>query len=647
MISFFQQLFDTAGFPPRWTCGDWTEAHGWLHILSDLAITGAYFAIPLTLVYFVRRRTDLPFVPIFWLFAAFIVSCGTTHLVEASIFWHPWYRFSGLMKMITAVVSWMTVIALIMIIPNALALPGVAKLNLQLTDEIAERKQVEEALRASEARMRLATEATEVGIWEWNILTGVVHWDDQMFRLYGIEPTADGHVTYDTWSRAVLPEDLPEQEDILKNAVLRLEKSTLEFRIVRADNMECRWIHAVQIVRKNDNGAAEWLIGTNLDVTAQKSAERTIREEAQRKDEFLAMLGHELRNPLNAIRSAVQLSHAAPDDQGISQWASQVIDRQSQQLSRMVDDLLDVARINRGRIELRTQALDLGPVLEQAISVVQPHLAQRRQTFTSDIGTQMRVTGDAPRLQQVFVNLLTNAVKYTPEDGRISLRTRIEDGQVVVAISDNGVGISPELLPHVFDLFRQAESTLDRSLGGLGIGLSVVKSLVERHNGSVIIESPGKNAGTTVTVRLPLLIGQPAAQPPAEEHAPEPARSEPLRVLIVDDHKDAAETLQLLLNLHGFETRCAHSGPAGVEAARQFRPQVLLLDIGLPGFDGFEVVRILRAEAAFTHAIFVAISGYAQEEDRRRCLASGFDHQISKPFDLSELIETIRSGKSA
>ena len=509
--------------------------------------------------------------------------------------------------------------------------------------DVTWRRQAEMLLRSNEERMRLATEATEVGIWEWNVHTGVIRWDAQMFRLYGVTPTTDGFVSYETWSLAVLPEDLEEIERVLMDTLRRCGKSTREFRILRTDDGECRWIHAVETVRADKEGKAEWVIGTNLDVTAQKNAERAIREETQRKDEFLAMLGHELRNPLNAIRHAVQISGETPDDAEACQWAAKVIDHQSRQLSRMVDDLLDVARINRGRIDLHVEALDLGPVLEQAMAVVRPLLAQRRQTFTSDIGSQINVTGDAARLEQVFVNLLTNAVKYTPENGRVSLCARNEDGEIVVTITDSGVGISAELLPHVFELFRQADSTLDRALGGLGIGLSVVKSLVEMHLGRVTIFSAGENGGTTVTVRLPLLLERPAAM-----HAPTPlaldaAAQKLVRVLIVDDHKDAAEALALLFKRRGFDVRCAHTGPGGVTAARDFLPSAVLLDLGLPGCDGYEVVRTLRTEAPFAGALFIAISGYAQDGDRQRCLSAGFDDHFGKPLDFPKLMAALHS----
>jgi PAS domain S-box-containing protein len=505
--------------------------------------------------------------------------------------------------------------------------------------EVTPQKLAEMELRASEGRMRLATEATGVGIWEWNVVTDVIRWDAQMFRLYGVPPTADGLVPYETWSRAVLPEDLPRQEEVLRDTLRRRGQSSREFRIVRGDDGECRTLQAVETVRTNADGDAQWVVGTNLDVTEQRRAEEAIREEARRKDEFLAMLGHELRNPLNAIRHAVQLAADAPDERA---WAAGVIDRQSAQLARMVDDLLDVARINRGLIELRPEAVELGAVLESAIAVVRPLLAQRRHTFTREIGVGLRVTGDATRLEQVFVNLLNNAAKYTPEGGTIALTARQEDGQVVVRIADDGVGIAAELLPHVFDLFRQAESTLDRAPGGLGIGLNVVKSLVEMHLGRVTVESPGPGAGATFTVRLPLLLLEPAA-PARRSAADAPERG--ARVLVVDDHLDAARTLARLLARRGCEVREAHTGPEAVAVAREFLPQTVLLDLGLPGFDGYEVARQLRADGTFASTHLIAISGYAQQSDRERCLAGGFDAHFAKPLDFARIMDAIQAAR--
>lgn len=509
-------------------------------------------------------------------------------------------------------------------------------------EEVTERIREEEERRANAHRMRIATEATQVGIWEWNVITNEIIWDSQLFRIYGMEPTPDKTMHYEEWRKTVLPEDLEMTEAILLETVRTCGQQTREFRIRRQDDGKCRFIRSVETVRANADGVAEWVVGTNLDITDQKLAEQAILDETKRKDEFLAMLGHELRNPLNAIRHAVEISRETPADDESRSWAHQVIDRQSKQLTRMVDDLLDVARINQGRIELRHEALELGEVLDRATSVIQPFLKQRKHRFEVKIERPLDTTGDADRLEQVFVNLLNNAVKYTPEGGLIKLIAKRSDEEIIISIIDSGVGISPELLPHVCDLFRQADSSLDRSEGGLGIGLSVVKSLLEMHSGQISIESRGTDRGTTVKVRLPAESHR-ATPSPANHLAPDPDTSDSaLRILIVDDHEDAAQGMERLLKRRNYEVELAYSGPQGFEKALEFRPEVLLLDLGLPGFDGYELVKKLREEATVNNAYFIAISGYAQGGDREQCLREGFDEHFAKPVDFQQLLATIR-----
>ncbi|MDB6069943.1 MAG: putative histidine kinase, atypical hybrid [Verrucomicrobiales bacterium] len=378
---------------------------------------------------------------------------------------------------------------------------------------------------------------------------------------------------------------------------------------------------------------------------AGRTAELTQSEEAlrladRRKDEFLAMLGHELRNPLAAIRHAVSFRHECPEDEAGRLWADEVIDRQSAQLARMVDDLLDVERINRGRIELRPSLLNLDHVLSRAVEAVHPLMEQKHHRLSyQKPAAPLAVRGDAARLEQVFVNLLNNAAKYTPGEGRILLVAEREQDEAVISITDNGVGIDPSLMPHVFDLFTQAHTSLDRSEGGLGIGLTVVRSLIEMHSGKVAIAANGGTTGTTFTVRLPLVDETPPAPSGKTPPDPEPdAMRELIRVLIVDDHIDGAQTLARLLTRRNCDVRLAHDGQAGVAAAREFLPEVLLLDLGLPGIDGFEVARTLRADPAFADALFVAISGYAQESDRQKTAAAGFSQHCAKPVDFSALM---------
>jgi PAS domain S-box-containing protein len=510
--------------------------------------------------------------------------------------------------------------------------------------EVTEKSNAERALRQSEERMRLATEATGVGIWEWNVTTDQIWWDARMFKMYGVPSTADGHVPYTMWSEAVLPEELARQEELLQQTLRKGGQGAREFRIRRRNDGAIRNIQAVETVRADADGKVICVVGTNLDITQRKADEAALGEAARRKDEFIAMLSHELRNPLTAIRNAVRIAGDAAGDAATAQWAGQVVDRQSMQLSRMVDDLLDMARINRGRIELRRVELDLRTVLDHAAAAARPWLSQRSQEFDAEMSDEpLWINGDEARIEQIFVNLLNNAAKYTQEGGRIQLVARRLGSEAVVSVTDNGSGIPPNLLPHIFDLFTQGDTTLDRAQGGLGIGLTVVQSLAVMHGGAASASSAGHGAGSTFTVRLPL-IGAPGVKGRAPQApAPRPRLPASLRILIVDDHDDAASTLGRLLTGRGAHVRVAHDGPEGIGAAAEFQPQVLLLDIGLPGCDGYELARTLRGRPGLEHALFVAVSGYAADADRAKSLQAGFDFHFAKPVDFDALLGVVRS----
>jgi signal transduction histidine kinase len=375
-----------------------------------------------------------------------------------------------------------------------------------------------------------------------------------------------------------------------------------------------------------------------------RESEEALREADRRKDEFLAMLGHELRNPLAAIRHAVRISHEAEDNDSQS-WAHEVIDRQSNQLSRMVDDLLDVARINRGRIELRTAPVLLETILQSAIRSVQPMIIEKNHVLLQNLNSPLPIQGDADRLEQVFVNLLANAIKYTPEMGRISVEAHQEASSAVIRITDTGIGIPPDLLPHVFELFTQAGTSLDRAQGGLGIGLTVVRTLVEMHGGKVTAESGPEGPGTRLIVQLPLCGAAPSDSPAPVGMAREAPALANLRVLIVDDHVDTAQSMGRLLSRRNCEVQIAHDGPSGLLAANDFRPDVLLLDLGLPGFDGFQLARNLKAQPEFSHTLFIAISGYAQESDTLLSHEAGFHFHFAKPVDLNQLTTVMRQAR--
>ncbi|WZP00834.1 PAS domain S-box protein [Isosphaeraceae bacterium EP7] len=369
-----------------------------------------------------------------------------------------------------------------------------------------------------------------------------------------------------------------------------------------------------------------------------------LRSNDESKDEFLAMLAHELRNPLAAIGNAVRLSSMSDAKEHVG-WSMEVITRQMLHLSRLIDDLMDVSRITRGKIELRRDLMDATPILESAAATVGALVEERKHSLELDIDRgDVWVDVDPTRLEQVVVNLLNNAAKYSENGGHILLSARREGGEVVIGVKDRGVGILPDKLPAMFELFAQGDRSLARSEGGLGIGLTVVKKLVELHGGAIKASSEGPGRGSEFTIRLP------AASRPTRT-APAPAGEArqgggPSRILVVDDNVDTARGMARLLKIIGHDVAMAHTGPEAIEAARVHRPSVVLLDIGLPGMSGYEVAAQLRHEDACEGALIVAVSGYGQDEDRRRSKEAGFDHHLTKPLDHDVLLALISVGRA-
>jgi PAS domain S-box-containing protein len=392
-----------------------------------------------------------------------------------------------------------------------------------------------------------------------------------------------------------------------------------------------------------------------VDITERKQLEQELRlrlEELatadRQKDEFLAMLGHELRNPLAPMRNAVHLIKLAGQNPHLLQNARDVLDRQLQHLVRLVDDLLDVSRIITGRIELRKERVNLGDAVMRAVETARPVIDSRgHELVIVPSPGQVWVAGDIVRLSQIIANLLTNAAKYTPQPDRIWLTVEATPTEAVVRVRDRGIGIAPEFLPRVFDLFVQADSSLARSYGGLGIGLTLVKRLVTLHQGRVTATSTGLGDGSEFVVRLPLASAASAETPretPAEL-ARTTAPTQIRRVLIVDDNVDAAESIATILKLSGCAVRCEYDGRSALDAARSYRPDIVVLDIGLPDITGYEVATQLRADPDLRRTPVVAVTGYGQEADRKRSRESGIDHHLTKPVDPEALVAFISASQ--
>jgi signal transduction histidine kinase/DNA-binding response OmpR family regulator len=381
------------------------------------------------------------------------------------------------------------------------------------------------------------------------------------------------------------------------------------------------------------------------EIAVRRQAELRLEESSRRKDEFLAMLAHELRNPLAPIRNAVEVIRlVAPPEQRLK-WAADITDRQVRQLTRLVDELLDVARISQGKIVLQPQCVDLVVLVSQCVETLRGEISARRQSLSLALpGTPVNLNGDATRLAQVINNLLTNATKYTPEGGSISVEITRESGDdgefAVLSVRDDGIGIEEELLPHVFELFEQGKRALDRTQGGLGVGLTLVQRLVRLHGGEVKATSRGTGQGSEFLVRLPCLA---EVEPTMlVDDAADPAGPVvPRRILVVEDNADVAETTTMLLTLSGHEVLCAKDGLQALQFAADFGPEVVLLDIGLPLMDGYEVARRLRQMPETRDALLIALTGYGQQGDRQRGKEAGFDGHLLKPVDPRALGEMI------
>lgn len=530
----------------------------------------------------------------------------------------------------------------------------------------------EAAQHESEQRLALALRSAQLGTWDYEPVTGALHWDARCKELFGLPP--DAEVDYSTFLAGLHPDDRVRTHEAVEQALNPASggEYEIEYRTIGLTDGIERWVAASGRAYFDSGGRAVRFIGTVLDITARKRAEEKLREADRRKDEFLAMLAHELRNPLAPIRNATALLRLAGSEGPQLEelrTAREMIERQVEHLTRIVDDLLDVSRITRGKITLQKEPVTLADIFARAVETSRPLIEARHHNLAISLPPEpIIIEGDPTRLAQVVENLLTNAAKYTDVGGHIRLSGECVgssgDEQAIIRVRDDGIGMTPELLPQVFDLFMQAERTLDRSQGGLGIGLTVVRRLVEMHGGRVEAFSAGLGRGSEFVVRLPAVRGtqrgvRSAQEPegegikgsessatqlsacgasPAEDGAP---RAPHLKVLVVDDNADSAESLSLIFSLQGYEVRTAHDGQAALDAVAEFAPDVVLLDIGLPGVDGYEVARRLRAQPETRAALLIALTGYGQERDRERAQEAGFDHHIVKPADFAELIRLV------
>ncbi|HYG76441.1 MAG TPA: PAS domain S-box protein [Planctomycetota bacterium] len=507
--------------------------------------------------------------------------------------------------------------------------------------DISERKKIEAQLRQSQEELRNLLRLLPVGVYTCEAPSGkLTYWNEQAVKLWGRVPntgeSADrycgSHKLY-TLDGSFLPhEKCPMEIALREGRAFR----NIEVEVERPDGSRFIALVSIDPIR-NDAGQVVGAINVFQDMSALKHAERQLKEADRRKDEFLATLAHELRNPLAPIRNSLHVLRMAGQNPAAASRVNQMMERQVAHLVRLVDDLLEVSRISRGKIELKKERLSISAIVHHAVETSKPFIESGKHSLSISVPEDpIYVEGDAVRLSQVLSNLLNNAAKYMESGGRIVLSARVENEKVSISVRDTGIGIPRDMITRVFDMFVQVENPLRRTQDGLGIGLSLVRSLVTMHGGEVEVKSDGVGCGSEFTIRLPIATKQEFkdSEQPAAQSEVDPAIC---RILVVDDNKDSADSLGMMLNFLGADVQVVYDGKTALESIKTLRPTIIFMDLGMPGMDGCEAARLVRQRPENKELRLVALTGWGQEEDRRRSREAGFDQHLVKPIDFDAL----------
>jgi len=523
---------------------------------------------------------------------------------------------------------------------------GALGLCIMITDlteqqRFEELQRTQEALRASEERYRYLFDSIDEGFCVIEVICDEL--DHPLdYRFLETNPSFVDQTGLQDVVGRTMRELLPNHEDhwFLTYGKVALTGIPIRFQ-ARAEFLN-RWydVYAFRVGAPDERRVAVLF----NDITGDREAEEALKEADRRKDEFLATLAHELRNPLAPIRNAAQILQAKGPPIPELQWARGVIQRQVQIMARLLEDLLDVSRISRQRLELRTEILDVRSLVDAALETSRPVIEAAGHELTVSVpAAPLRLMGDPVRLEQVLSNLLNNAAKYTEQGGHIALTVVADSGDIVISVRDNGLGIDREMLPNLFRIYAQQEGLRGRSQDGLGIGLSLVQGLVELHGGSVVARSDGPGTGSEFVVRLPMVADAPieAAEPSDSDDVPEPSAR--YRILIADDNRDGADSLAMLLQTMGHEVQTAYAGDEAVAIAEEMRPDAILLDLGMPRLNGYEACRDIRSRPWGREVVLIALTGWGQEEDKRRTREASFDLHLVKPVDSADLLKVLAS----
>jgi PAS domain S-box-containing protein len=523
------------------------------------------------------------------------------------------------------------------------------ELETRVLERTAELARAHREVRDNEERLRLALAVAQVATWEWDLATGKMRWSADPEIVFGFPAGSFG--PNQRISHAVHADDVATLETAFHRAI-KTGDFDAEYRVVRPDGSIVWIAERGRVVQESANQSAR-IVGVSVDLTRRKRLEEALLESDRRKDEFLATLAHELRNPLAPVRYAVKVLDMKGPATPELRWAIEVIERQTQHMARLIDDLLDVNRITRNKLELRKETVELGSVIHDAVEASRPQLESNQQRLVVESPPEpVYLDADSVRLAQVFSNLLNNASKYSKspdKSGEIWITAKHDEGAAVISVRDAGIGIAPQMLPRVFDMFTQVGHSSGQSEGGLGIGLALAKRLVELHGGTIEARSEGLGKGSEFTVRLPLKEMS-RRQPNAAADVASPPLSGPKRrILVADDNPDVVGSFEVMLQTLGHEVATALDGLEVLEKAEQFRPEVIVLDIGMPKLDGLETARRLRQKQWAREAILIAITGWGDEKDKRQSAEAGFNVHLVKPVDpvaLLNVLEKIDQSKA-
>ena len=664
MAETFARLLDTSGFPARWRCGSWTPELGWLHIVSDLAIAGAYISIPAVLVLFLSKRRDVPFPRVGWLFGGFVLFCGIGHALEALIFWYPAYRLAGAVKAATAIASWITAIATFRIIPMAMNLPNISRLNGQLREEMDDRAAIEGELRRSEAeakKLALVAAHTDNAV----IITdarGRIEWVNAGFTRiteYGLSEVVgrtpgsflQGADT-DPETVASIRERLDAGE-AFRTEILNYSKAGRPY-----------WLSLeIQPIR-DDEGRLTHFMAIEADVTERRAQDESLRRAKDRaeaasraKSQFLANMSHEIRTPLTAIlgfAEVVRDGGLPPDEQ--AEHLRTILDS-GRHLRTLIDDILDLAKVESGHMEFEEVPCDPGRVIFEVVSVLRVRAAEKGLSLETRWEGRVPATirTDPVRFRQLLVNLLGNAIKFT-DDGGVRVVARLERSEagpmLIVEVRDTGMGIAAEDLGRIFSPFEQADGSMTRRAKGTGLGLAISRHIAEGLGGDLAVSSqPGSGSVFRARIATGSMEGVAMLDGPRSEaigdvgHQGSAVDLTGLHVLVVDDGEENRKLIRLVLRRAGAAVTCAADGQECLDRTAEADFDLILLDMQMPVLDGYQTAGRLRQRGF--EAPVIALTAHAMRGDDRRCLEAGCSGYLCKPIDIDRLLATVRDAASS